>query len=108
MPKYKLKAGSHIENGKTYKEGDVVESEHNLEALFKGKFELLHARASEPAEDDEDDAFAKARQAKTKALVAKETDDDDEEEDDDDDEEEDDEEEKPAHKPASRASRRSR
>ena len=37
----KAKAGTHRENGRTYKAGDVVESNSDLINLFPEKFELL-------------------------------------------------------------------
>ncbi len=39
--KLKKKVGTHIERDKTYKPGDVVESEHNLMEMFSGKFEKV-------------------------------------------------------------------
>jgi len=42
--KFRLKkrVGSHIQNGKRYKSGDVVESEIDLCKIFVGKFERAH------------------------------------------------------------------
>ncbi len=37
----KQKVGTHIERGKTYKPGDVVESKHDLVEMFSGKFEKV-------------------------------------------------------------------
>jgi hypothetical protein len=58
MNSFKLLNGIHFQDGKKYKEGDVVESPHDLVALFPQKFEKVAAPVSEktPAGwDDEDD-----------------------------------------------------
>jgi len=41
MRRFKLKAGTHVEDGKTYKAGDVVASHRDLATAFKEKFEDL-------------------------------------------------------------------
>lgn len=44
MPKFKIKEGTHIQGGRTYTKGQVVESPLDLTTLFKEKFE----RVTEP------------------------------------------------------------
>ena len=48
MKKYKVKVGSHIQDGKLYKAGKSVLSEKPLELLFPSKFELATVPAPVP------------------------------------------------------------
>lgn len=41
MNKYRVKEGNHHEGGVTYTKGQVVESPHDLNALFPGKFKVI-------------------------------------------------------------------
>ena len=41
MPKYRVKAGSHVEGDKIYRKDEVVSSPHDLVELFEEKFELV-------------------------------------------------------------------
>lgn len=43
MYKFKIKAGSHNEDGKTYRKGDTIESGKELDKIFKNKFERIVA-----------------------------------------------------------------
>lgn len=47
MNKYKVEAGTHDQDGVTYEEGQVLESNHDLVKTFPGKFKAL----SGPTED---------------------------------------------------------
>lgn len=47
----KPKVGLHIEAGKTYKAGDIVESANNLVELFPDKFEPADQPASQASQD---------------------------------------------------------
>lgn len=48
MALFKLLAGAHIQDGREYKAGDVVEADHDLAASFRLKFEEVdgHGRPS--------------------------------------------------------------
>ncbi len=48
MPKYRLKTGYHIHNGKEYKAGEIIECESDLRKVFREKFELVHESAAAP------------------------------------------------------------
>lgn len=40
MPrKFKIRAGKHVQDGRTFNKGDVVLSSHNLTKMFKEKFD---------------------------------------------------------------------
>jgi len=41
MPKYRVKEGNHVEGGRTYTKGQIVDSPVDLAELFKGKFEKV-------------------------------------------------------------------
>ena len=49
MAKYKLKTGGHIQDGKEYNAGDVIDTDIKLDELFPNKFEKQ--AAEEPAEE---------------------------------------------------------
>lgn len=57
MNKYKLKRGSHVEGGVTYSAPQIVESPHNLSAMFPDKFENLGPVVSKhsPFEEEEEE-----------------------------------------------------
>src|SRR5688500_2168743 len=48
MAKYRVKAGTHVENGVVYKAGQVVETDQDLTAIFKEKFERVDYRDPAP------------------------------------------------------------
>ncbi len=39
---FRLKGGSHAQDGKVYKKGDVIETDRNLCAMFRNKFERVY------------------------------------------------------------------
>jgi len=41
MPRFKVVAGAHIQEGKVFTKGKVVNSDHDLATTFKGKFEAI-------------------------------------------------------------------
>ncbi len=41
MAKYRVIIGQHVQDGRSYNAGDVIESDVNLSAVFRGKFELV-------------------------------------------------------------------
>jgi len=41
MGKYRVRAGSHVENGQTYKRGEIVDSPLALDRIFKEKFDVV-------------------------------------------------------------------
>lgn len=43
--RFRVKAGKHVEDGSTYKKGEVVDSHRDLSSLFPEKFELVHGLA---------------------------------------------------------------
>lgn len=47
MNKYKVKAGRHHEGGRTFEQGQVVESPHDLNALFPNKFRVIKGPSSQ-------------------------------------------------------------
>lgn len=49
MNRYKVITGTHIQNGKAYTKGQVVESSVDLAALFREKFEALGPAPISPA-----------------------------------------------------------
>ena len=63
----KQKVGEHEQNGRTYKPGDVIDTEKDLCAMFIGKFDLIHdtdvedsgkktkPTISTPSDEDKDD-----------------------------------------------------
>lgn len=65
--KYKLKrsspngiaCGSHIQDGRTYKRGDVVESDVPLDRMFPQKFERFVSSANEPQTPEPEDQSPK-------------------------------------------------
>lgn len=81
MAKYLLKAGSHSGKGdsdvsKTFRKGDVIDSQHDLVKMFgRDKFELLvEAPESAAAKSDEPVARVKAKVSPAKPPVAQEPD----------------------------------
>ncbi len=40
---FKVAAGRHTQDGQTYNKGEIVVSDHNLSALFPGKFTVVTA-----------------------------------------------------------------
>jgi len=73
MPKFKLLEGAHMEGGKTYTKGQIVESPHNLHALFRNKFSTADGAtltADEPEQEEEVTPAPKAKPA-AKAKKAK-------------------------------------
>lgn len=40
---FRLIGGGHVEDGKSYEKGDIVESDKNLVSLFRGKFEKVYS-----------------------------------------------------------------
>jgi hypothetical protein len=48
--KYRVKAGIHIEDGVTYKKGDIVVSDRDLAKTFAQKFDVVgQSQEAEPA-----------------------------------------------------------
>ncbi len=49
MNRYRVKEGTHLEDGKAYTKGQVVVSEFDLASLFREKFEALGPAPISPA-----------------------------------------------------------
>lgn len=47
MPRFRVKAGSHVQAGKVYPKGSVVESDVDLTKVFREKFEPLDKEQTE-------------------------------------------------------------
>lgn len=55
MPKFKVKAGKHVEEGVTYGKGEVITSHRDLIKAFPEKFELVGRAEDEVLDEDTDD-----------------------------------------------------
>ncbi|GAF74083.1 unnamed protein product [marine sediment metagenome] len=76
------KTGSHIQNGKEYKAGDIVDSEMDLVTKFAGKFEKVYDGDVEdtgaispnivvPADEDSDNVRTKSETSSSKKSKKK-------------------------------------
>jgi len=78
---FKVKAGIHIEDGKTYRKDEIVVSDKDLIKLFPQKFEDQGRVADdeeepEPAEEPQASPPSKKSRAKKKAVPPKPRDED--------------------------------
>lgn len=65
MAKFRIKAGSHVQDGKRYVKGDVVENNANLAELFKEKFEPVAEDATSTANQPSSEKLAPTHDART-------------------------------------------
>jgi len=68
---FRLKAGTHVQNDRTYKKGDVVETDIDLASLFPAQFDATGTAApSAPVAPVADDGPVTAEPPKKAAQVA--------------------------------------
>jgi len=71
MRKFKVIAGSHVENKKVYSKGQIVRTERDLVKMFAGKFvEMGAPQSEEEVVHEEEDTKAKIAAATTEAPPA--------------------------------------
>jgi hypothetical protein len=44
---FRVKGGCHVEDGVTYRKGDMIETDVDLAATFRGKFERVYTAPTE-------------------------------------------------------------